>query len=455
MAAPRRKSPRGGVGVISLGCPKNLVDTEGMLGRFRAQGHPIVHDPHQADILLVNTCGFIADAEEESRQAIAELAAIKAAHPGKTLVVTGCLAQRKPAELLADYPQIDLVLGSGQYDRLIPILESRPVAEQRNQVALPTDSIHAGPPRVLATAGHTAYLKIAEGCDNPCAFCIIPRLRGPFRSRHPDALVDEARTLVAGGVRELNLISQDTTLYGRDLDPRTSLAALLPRLAEQAAPPWIRLLYLYPTLLGESLLDVMAGTPGVLPYLDLPLQHAHGDTLKRMRRAERPENMRLLLERIRRYLPHAVIRTTFIVGFPGETEAEFAELERFVEEAQFDHVGVFCYSDEVEAPAHLLPGKVDAALAEERRDRLMLRQRDISEKRLAAWVGREVPLLVDGWDEDGEQWLCRTPGQAPEVDGVTLVNGEWDLRPGDLFTARITDAGIYDLWAEPLAPEEP
>lgn len=442
--AKRTHAPR--VGVISLGCPKNLVDTETLLARFVAEGYAVTGDPRQADVLVVNTCGFVAEAQAESLAAIQELAAVKAAHPGKKLVVTGCLAQRYGDRLAVDHPAIDLLLGTGQYDRLIPILKEADGTRPGNRVEPPSTRHDPLADRVLATPPHTAYLKIAEGCDNPCAFCVIPALRGPYRSRPPAEVVAEARALARQGVRELVLISQDTTLYGRDLSPRTDLAALLRELAAIDELAWLRLLYLYPTLLTLPLLETIAALPKVLPYLDIPLQHYHSAVLKRMKRAERSESIDQLLARIRTVLPEAVVRTAFIVGFPGESEEEFQALSDFVQRAKFDHVGVFCYSDEEGTAAAAMPDKVPGAVAEARRDQLMALQQGISAARLAAQVGNTVTVLVDGPSRHAPPLLAgRTGGQAPEVDGEVLLADPGRARPGQLVRVRITEAHEYDL----------
>lgn len=433
------------VGVISLGCPKNLVDTENMLGRFVEGGYTLTTDPHEADLLVVNTCGFKADAEEESREAIQEMAQIKAARPGVRLVVTGCLSQRYGAQLKQEMPEIDLLVGTNQYDTLIPVLEN-PTAPTPRAVSPPTPNIgQENASRVLTTQPHTAYVKIAEGCNNPCSFCIIPKLRGAFVSREPEDIDDEIVALVEQGVREINLISQDTTLYGRDLDRRLSLTDLLHGLKEIEGIDWIRLLYLYPTLVTDELLALIAEENVILPYFDIPLQHSHSQILKGMKRAEREADVQTLIDRIRHKVPHAVIRTTFIVGFPGETQEAFQHLYAFVEANRFDHVGVFTYSDEKGTTAYDLPDKIPSQVAEQRRDRLMALQQGISREKLSALVGQTIPVLVDGVSEENE-WLMegRFQGQAPDVDGVVYIN-EGSPQPGDLVLVEITDSHEYDL----------
>ncbi|MBF0584585.1 MAG: 30S ribosomal protein S12 methylthiotransferase RimO [Magnetococcales bacterium] len=437
------------VGVISLGCPKNLVDTEKMLGRFLQQGYRLTADPEAADLLVVNTCGFKADAEAESREAIAAMGEIKARHPGKRLVVTGCLSQRYGAALAQELPEIDVLVGSAQYERLIPLIEAN---QRTGEAAWEVEPLSSGVAaageegdRVLTTPSHTAYVKIAEGCNNPCAFCIIPQLRGRFRSRTPAEIEAEVIQLSRQGVVEINLVSQDTTLYGRDLEPRFSLAALLRRLARLEGIRWIRALYLYPTLITPELLAVMGSEEKVLPYLDIPLQHSHSAVLARMKRVERAEGIVRLLQQIRQQLPEAVVRTTFIVGFPGETKKEFRHLYRLVAQGWFDHVGVFTYSDEQGTAACLLPDKVSAKKARRRQQALMLLQQRISRKKLKQQLGRTLPVLVDGVSEAHEGLMVgRTAGQAPEVDGLVYINAG-QPRPGTIVPVTITESHEYDL----------
>ncbi|MBF0139299.1 MAG: 30S ribosomal protein S12 methylthiotransferase RimO [Magnetococcales bacterium] len=435
------------VGVISLGCPKNLVDTEKMLGRYVQAGHALTPDPEEADLLVVNTCGFIASAEEESRQAILDMAAIKARRPGVRLAVTGCLAQRHGRLLKEQIPAIDLIVGTHDTpDQPRHVVE--PPGYQAQLMFAPLKKTGEGAPRVLTTAKHTSYLKIAEGCNNPCSFCIIPQLRGPFRSRTPEELMTEARALVRGGVRELNLVSQDTSLYGRDLSPRTSLRHLLTELETLSELQWIRLLYLYPTLIHDDLLDHVNQSAKVVPYWDIPLQHSHSAVLTRMKRAESGESVRRLVSRIRERVLDAAIRSTFIVGFPGESDDEFNDLYQFVAEFKLDHVGVFTYSDEVGSAAWHLPDKIPAQLAEERRHRIYALQQQISREKMLARVGTTCKVLVEqGIQEDPWVYRGRTQWQAPEVDGHVKLKGG-HLVPGMMVSAKVLDATAYDLMAE-------
>ena len=436
------------VGVISLGCPKNLVDTENMLGDFLQQGYSLTSNPEEADVLVVNTCGFKADAEEESRQAILAMAEIKTKYPGKRLVVTGCLSQRYGTDLVRDMPDIDILIGSSQYDQLIPLIEAHhSTGQKRVAVEMPKDAATqlVKHQRMLTTPAHTAYVKIAEGCNNPCSFCIIPQLRGRFRSRSIEDIETEVTMLSQQGVVEINLVSQDTSLYGRDLAPRTSLAILLQRLAKIAGIAWIRSLYLYPTLITQELLEVMATEEKLLPYLDIPLQHSHSAVLARMKRVERSKDIKQLLKTIKTHLPHATLRTTFIVGFPGETKKEFQHLYDFVAKGWFDHVGVFTYSDEQGTTAFNLPEKIAPKIARKRRKSLMLLQQKISRKKLTKQVGNTIPVLVDGISADN-QWLLegRSMGQAPEVDGIVYITAGTP-QPGSIVPVTITEAHEYDL----------
>lgn len=448
MSKKDKRSSQPLVGVVSLGCPKNLVDTETMLGRFVEAGYAITPDPHRADVVVVNTCGFLAAAEAESRDAIIEMAGIKAGHPGQRLVVTGCLAQRHGEKLLAEIPGIDLLLGSGHHTEVVPLLgqlSARGPVIPISHVTAPVFPT-GEEPRVLATPGHTAYLKIAEGCDNPCSFCIIPQLRGPYRSRPVAELVREAVRLAEQGVRELVVISQDTTFYGRDMVDGPDLADLLTALQEVPGIDWIRLMYLYPALITSRLLETMARLDKVVPYLDVPLQHSHPEVLRRMVRPGQVMAVERLMERVREHLPGAVVRTAFIVGFPGETEEEFEHLMSFVRNSRFDHVGVFPYSDEADAASYRLAGKVSGEVARGRMDRLLAMQQGISRERLAEQMGRTISVLIEGSTEDG-LLVGRSRGQAPEVDGVVyVIKGKKDkVRAGDIVRVVVTQSYDYDL----------
>nr|CRH05685.1 Ribosomal protein S12 methylthiotransferase rimO [Candidatus Magnetococcus massalia] len=443
-----RANFKGIVGLISLGCAKNTVDSEQMLGRFVTNGYGITSDPQEADILVVNTCGFIEDAAKESQDTIDEMSHLKALYPGKKLVVTGCLSQRHGETMLEQHPAIDLLLGAGKYDKLIPLVEADGAAEA-NQVAEPDAAGDHSVPRVLTSAEGSAYIKIAEGCNQSCAFCIIPQLRGPFRSRGLEDLTTEARHLDEGGVRELVLISQDTTWWGRDLEPRSSLAKLLEQLLAETDIPWIRMLYLYPTLVNSELLETMAQHTRLIPYFDIPLQHADSGVLTRMKRAERLEGIRKMVASIREKMPNAVLRSTFIVGFPGEDQEAFEVLHSFIKEAKLDWVGVFQYSDEEGTDAFTMGDKVDPEVAQERYDILMQTQQQITRERLKKWLGETLDVLVEEFDEEDQCWVGRFWGQAPEVDGRVLIQTFDELEPGEMLPVKIEQVLGYDLYGEP------
>ena len=485
------------IGLLSLGCPKNLVDGEVMLGIARDAGHEITNDSADADVLVVNTCAFIDNAKEESINAILEMAAVKGHGAGKRLVVTGCLAERYRDELRQQIPEIDALLGTGEVPKILEAIGDPRVAgspsrgvEERSRAGTRTNAVQAAPllfysktpsqldpnrepanpepasarsapdyiydadtPRLLTTPKHFAYVKIAEGCDYTCAFCIIPTLRGSYRSRTVESIVREARSLAERGVRELLLISQDTSFYGIDAGERGALSRLLRALNQVEGLTWIRLLYLYPTTITDDVLDAMAECEKVCRYVDLPLQHASAAVLKRMRRPGNRATYDKLLTRIRTRVPGVTLRTTFIVGFPGETEADFAELEAFVAETRFDHVGVFTYSHEEGTRAFALVDDVPARLKRKRRDALMSRQRRIVADNLEQRTGSEIDVLIDGPSPEHELVLQgRTGGQAPEIDAVVYLT-DCDpalYRPGELIRARIVDSRDYDLVATPV-----
>ncbi|MGC8791975.1 MAG: 30S ribosomal protein S12 methylthiotransferase RimO [Bryobacteraceae bacterium] len=433
------------VGFISLGCPKNRVDSEVMMGRLVVRGHQIVSEPGQADVLVVNTCAFIQPACQESVNTILEMAGYKQRGTARRLIVTGCLVERYRDEIRRYIPEVDTVLDTNQIEQIVAACEGKAPGPAPELYLY-----HASEPRLLSTPRYYAYIKIAEGCDHTCSFCIIPQLRGRFRSRRLDSVVAEAASLLAGGVREIILVAQDTTSYGEDLGLRDGLALLLEELARLPAPQpyWIRFLYAYPNRVTQRLLDVMAAHPCIAPYLDLPLQHASASVLRRMRRGGSAERFLRLIEKIRRTVPGVALRSTFIVGFPGESERDFEELCRFQEAARLEHVGVFGYWDEESAPSYQLAGKVDRRTIYNRRRRLMAIQRRISRSANRALVGRVLPVLVEGPSPETELlWQGRLATQAPEIDGVCLINDvEGSMpRPGEIRPLRITHAHDYDL----------
>lgn len=435
---------------VSLGCAKNRVDTEIMLGVSDEAGFMHVEDPSEAEVIVVNTCGFIGPAKEESVDAILEMSAHKRHGACQRLVVAGCLSQRYPEELVQELPEVDHFLGSSDMLKLRRVLEG---SGGRMLVGNPAEyTMRATDPRVLTEHGHRAYVKIAEGCNRRCSFCAIPSFRGKQRSRPIPDLVEEAERLVAKGVMELNLISQDTIAYGRDLESRPSLAELLESLADVRGVRWIRVHYLYPEALDPRLVRVFAENDKVLPYIDMPLQHASDPMLKAMRRGHGGNRMYRLVDRLKDAVPDLVFRTTFIVGHPGESDADFEELCAFVRWGEFDHIGVFLYSQEDGTASATMPSSVASHTAAARQKALLEIQRPISRARLEARIGTELEVLVEGVSDESEFLLQgRWWGQAPEVDGsVYLANGT--AKKGELRRALITDAADYDLMADLLSP---
>ena len=468
------------IGFLSLGCPKNLVDGEVMLGMAREAGHEITSDASTAEVLVVNTCAFIDSAKQESIDAILEMAAQKRDGNCSRLVVTGCLAERYRDELRKEIPEIDAVLGTGEVPKILdaigvrdsgfgarepgvsplqffarsPLSSTVPNPEPRTPSPEPPTYIYdAATPRYLTTPKHFAYVKIAEGCDYTCAFCIIPTLRGSYRSRTSESIVAEARQLADRGVRELLLISQDTTFFGIDRGERGALGRLLRELNGIDGLTWIRLLYLYPTTITDDVLAAMADCEKVCRYIDLPLQHASADVLKRMRRPGNRRTYDKLLGRIRSQVPDVTLRTTLIVGFPGETEADFAELEGFVADTAFDHVGVFTYSHEEGTRAFGLADDVPASVKKRRRNALMARQKKIVARAHRSRIGSEVSVLIDGPSPEHEMVVQgRLEGQAPDIDSVVYLT-DCDpaaLESGALIRTRIVGARGYDLVAAPV-----
>ena len=445
MSAPKR------VHFVSLGCPKNRVDSEVMLGVAERAGLVHVADPTEAEIVVVNTCGFIGEAKKESIDTILEMAALKESGSLETLVVSGCLSQRHPHELAAEMPEVDYLLGSSDMLKLGDVLRGE--ATERVLVGNPAEwTVRASDPRRLSTPQGSAYVKIAEGCNRTCSFCVIPELRGKQRSRPADDVVREVTELAAQGVREVNLVSQDTVAYGRDLDrgSKASLAELVARVAEVPGLAWVRLHYLYPETLDEPLLELLSSHPKVVRYVDMPLQHAADGMLRRMRRGHGGARLRRVVETLRTRVPELVFRTAFIVGHPGETDDEFRELVDFVRWAEFDHVGVFKYSDEESSRSFELEGKVPARTASARHRKLMTAQRAIAQKKSAAMVGRELVVLVEGESDEHEYvMMARHAGQAPGIDGQVYLSGG-EARAGEMRRVEITQASDYDLVGELL-----
>jgi len=467
------------VGFVSLGCPKNLVDSEVMMGMLAQAGAKLTPDAADADVIVVNTCSFIASAQQESVDAILEMAKHKTAGRARKLVVAGCLVERFRDEIRKNIPEVDAVVGTGELDAILAaagvastfvsdspfkILGSRPEGDARavqgrfsreswdGAIAdLPNYLYDDATPRILATPAYTAYVKIAEGCDHPCSFCIIPQLRGKFRSRRFESVIAEAERLARSGVREITLIGQDTTCYGEDFELQDGLALLLKKLAAVDGLRWIRFLYAYPNKITNRLLETIAAHDNICSYIDVPLQHSSPAVLKRMKRGGGAEIFLRSIEKMRRTIPGLALRTSFIVGFPGETEAEFEELCEFVRAAEFDWMGAFGYSDQEGAGAFSMDRKLSAREIERRRRHLMQIQRRISKRKKQALVGKEFELLLQGPSEESELlWEGRTQMHAPEIDGKVYVNDVPEaLRPqtGEFHRCEITQAHDYDLVA--------
>jgi len=442
------------VGFVSLGCPKNLVDSEVMMGIVTRAGHEITPRADEAEVLVVNTCSFIAPAQQESVESILEMAEYKKFGRARRLIVAGCLVERYREQIRAQIPEVDAVIGTGEVEQILQACTGE-VASGGTAVApaLPSYLYHDLTPRLLATPRHTAYIKINEGCDHPCTFCVIPQLRGKFRSRRFESVVREAKNLAASGVREINLVGQDTTYYGEDLGLLNGLPTLLERLAQIDDLHWIRFLYCYPNRITPKLLDTIAAHQRLVKYLDIPLQHASRAVLARMRRGSNGDAFLKMLEKIRTAIPNVAIRTSFIVGFPGETEREFRELCQFVRAAEFDWMGVFAYSDEDASESFHLDRKVDDQTIVRRRDKLLSIQKRISTRKLQRHVGQRVEVMLEGPSKDTDLvWEARLAGMAPEIDGKVYViefEGITDAArlppPGTLAVLEVTEAKDYDL----------
>jgi ribosomal protein S12 methylthiotransferase len=438
------------IGFVSLGCPKNLVDSEVMMGQLTTHGHELTPHPSDADVIVVNTCSFIDPAKQESVDTILEMAEYKKTGRAQRLIVAGCLVERYRSEIVKNMPEVDAVIGTNELERITALCEGVTPAETN---PFEPYLYHDATPRVLATPRHFAYIKIAEGCDHPCSFCVIPQYRGKFRSRRFESVISEAKRLFSQGVREINLIGQDTTCYGEDFGLKDGLATLLERLAQIETPQekWVRFLYCYPNKVTQRLLDTIAAHDALVKYIDMPLQHASSAVLKRMKRGANGDIFLKLIERIRRTIPGVAIRTSMIVGFPGESEQDFETLCEFVKAAQFDRLGVFSYSDEDTSASFHLDSKVDARTIYNRKRRIMALQRKIALARNRALVGRELPVLVEGPSADSELvWQARLSTQAPEIDGVCYISdpGAAPLETGQIRRMRITHAHDYDLTGE-------
>ena len=438
-------------GIISLGCAKNLVDTEVMLGLLRENGVELTKKPREADILIVNTCAFIETAKQESITTILNMAEYKNTGKCRSLIIAGCLGQRYGQTLLDELPEADAIIGTGAWHRIMEAVRETMDGKRVVLIGENETIYDAKTPRILTTPNYTAYLKIAEGCDNRCSFCAIPMIRGRYRSRAVEDIVLEAKQLAANGVKELNLIAQDTTAYGRDLYGEPSLARLLRELVKIDGVRWIRTLYSYPRFFTDELIDLIASEEKLVKYVDLPLQHADDAMLRQMRRADTRASMETLLEKIRERIPGVAVRSTFIVGFPGETDEQFAALYSFLEAQRFDKAGVFTYSAEEGTAAAELPGRVSEEVMQGRYHELMSLQCKISEEINQSLEGKELDVLIEGSDEEQENVAYgRSYREAPEVDGQVFVEGLANVQPGNLVHVRVAQGFTYDVVCEPI-----
>ena len=441
------------VGFVSLGCPKNLVDSEVMMGTLQQAGYEITNNAAEADTVVVNTCGFIESAKQESVEAILEATRLKDEGKAKRVVVAGCLVERYRDDLIKELPEVDAFIGTNEVTRILEAADE--TKNFRELPLLPIGNKSAtylydfDTPRFRATASHTAFIKIAEGCDRPCAFCSIPSMRGSFRSRRFGSIIEEARELAKQGVREVVLIAQDSSRYGEDLGELDALAALIKALGEIDELEWVRVMYAYPTHISDAFLEAIAETPKAVKYLDMPLQHASRNVLKLMKRGGTRESLEKLIYRVRARVPGIAIRTTFITGFPGETEEDFDELMQCVQNCRFDNLGVFTYSDEEGTPAFDLPNKVDPKTATQRRSRLMKEQAKISKQLNKRRIGNTFKVMFEGISEESDLlFQGRLEGQAQEIDGHIFINDipeGFEPREGEVYDVLITEAHQYDL----------
>ena len=432
------------IGFVSLGCSKNLVDTEVMLHKLLSAGYEITPDETEADIVVVNTCGFIGDAKQESIDNILDIAWLKKHKKLRGIIATGCMVERYREEVMREMPEVDALLGVGSLDKIVEAVETVLRGEKYTHFG-DRDTSPLGGDRVLTTPEHMAYLKIAEGCDNRCTYCAIPKIRGRFRSRPIEELVEEARGLEELGVKELCLVAQDTTRYGLDLYGKYSLADLVRALTENTAIPWIRLLYCYPDKITSELLSELRDNPRLVKYMDIPIQHISDRVLSAMNRHGDGATIREAIARLRAAVPDITLRTTVIVGFPGETEEEFSELCEFVKEARFDRFGAFCYSPEEDTPAAALPDQLDEQEKQDRYDTVMATQLPIVEEKNAGKIGKKLTVLCEGYDPVAEAHYGRSEADAPDVDGKIYFFAPRRLEVGEFYTVKIEEAVDYDL----------
>ncbi|HXT53177.1 MAG TPA: 30S ribosomal protein S12 methylthiotransferase RimO [Candidatus Eisenbacteria bacterium] len=442
--------------IISLGCARNLVDSEVMAGVLHQNDYELVPEPETADIVLINTCGFIAAAKEESIDTILDVARLKEEGKVKKLIVAGCLSQRYPNELAKELPEVDFFIGTGEVPRIAEILKEHEAQARRQYVGLPSYLYDHSTPRIRSTPSYTAFVKVSEGCDHKCAFCIIPQMRGPHRSRSIDSIFNEACKLAEKGVKEINLIAQDLTAYGRDRKDGTTLEGLLRELANVPQLHWLRLLYAYPNFLDDALLEVIRDSEKICKYIDIPFQHISQSILQRMRRGKSGSSVREATQKLRKFIPGLTLRTSLIVGFPGETDTDFSELLDFVEEAEFERLGVFKYSPEEGTAAARMGAQVSEQVKERRWQEVMDLQSVISRKKNEGLIGTIQRVMIDDVALNSERVTGRTQGHAPEVDGVVFVESDDSrpkrvpVRPGDMIDVKITGALDYDLISETI-----
>lgn len=433
---------------VSLGCDKNLVDSEMMLGMLREKGYSFTDDETEADIVVVNTCCFINDAKEESINTLLEMAQLKDDGQIQALIAAGCLAQRYREEIQQEIPQVDAILGTTAIDQIVATVEDVLAGKGQNHYRDINAAPVTGHKRIVTTGGHFAYLKIAEGCDKHCTYCIIPKVRGNYRSVPMEELIKEASELAENGVRELILVAQETTLYGVDLYGQKMLPKLLQELAKISGIYWIRILYCYPEEITDELIEVIASEPKVCHYLDIPIQHASDRILKRMGRRTDNEQLRSIITKLREAIPDICLRTTLITGFPGETEEDHEELMNFVDEMEFDRLGVFTYSQEEDTPAAIMPDQIEEEVKQQRQDELMELQQEIAFEKAEDMTGRVLTVMVEGKIADEDAYVTRTYRDAPNVDGYLFLNTTATLMTGDFVEVLVTDSNEYDLIGE-------
>ncbi|HHT53649.1 MAG TPA: 30S ribosomal protein S12 methylthiotransferase RimO [Clostridiales bacterium] len=446
------------IGFISLGCPKNRIDTEIMLHEVLSAGYEVTPDETEADIVVINTCAFVEDAKRESIDNILDVAMLKENRRLKGIIVTGCLSERYRDRIFDELPEVDALLGVGSIHNIVRAIDAVSAQSKREPKLKYSsfescDSTGLGGDRILTTPDHWAYLKVAEGCDNRCAYCAIPYIRGPFRSRPMEDIIKEAKELEALGVRELSLVAQDTTRYGLDLYGKPALPTLLRALSEKTSIPWIRLLYCYPDLVTDELVDELRDNPRVLKYIDLPIQHISDRVLSSMNRRGGSAAVRNSIAKLREKIPSIVLRTTFITGFPGETEEDFAGLCEFVKETKFDRAGVFPFSREEDTPAYNFPGQIDDKTKQDRVNTLMELQQKISRERNRSMIGKTLTVLCEGYDEVGGIHYGRSEADAPEIDGFVFFHADKRIKPGSFVRVTVTEVLDYDLVGRAGAPQ--